>query len=354
MPNHLLDFSTLELLPYGVIVVNADGIVLFYNQREEAIAGRQREEVVGRNFFMDVAPCTRVQEFQGRFQELMREGQDSAEFHFVFHFARGPRNVQISLHPFEKDGEQLCVIFVADISERERVREAILQNQRFSELGTVAAMVAHNFNNLLGVIQASTELALSETSPRGQVQLNRILGVVGDGARLVSRFREISRSGTDLEQGRFDLLESVATAVEYASHYADKLKIVDGRQVALVVEREAVPLPVDGDAAEIREVLLNLLHNAIYAIPEKGTVTVATAASEGVAVVEITDDGTGMSLEVQQRLFTPMVTTKGDAGTGLGLASCHATLRRHGGTITVASAPGRGSRFRVELPLARP
>jgi signal transduction histidine kinase len=71
-----------------------------------------------------------------------------------------------------------------------------------------------------------------------------------------------------------------------------------------------------------------------------------------VAVVEVQDNGTGMSLEVQQHLFTPMFTTKGEEGTGLGLASSYATLRRHGGSITVQSAPDRGSRFRIELPLA--
>jgi len=166
--------------------VNDQGVILFYNQREEQISGRTREDVVGRNFFLDVAPCTAVREFHGRFQELMDQGRDTVEFDFTFPFALGAREVRIHLHPFRKDDDCLCVIFVADVTERELLRERILQSQRFSELGSVAAKVAHNFNNLLTVVQMSAEAALEGEGHEPRRHLGRILQAAADGTALVS------------------------------------------------------------------------------------------------------------------------------------------------------------------------
>jgi len=84
-----VDFATLELLPYGVIVVDSAGVILFYNRREERISGLLRGEVMGRNFFTEVAPCTAVQAFHGRFLKLMEHGIENVDFQFVFPLAQG-------------------------------------------------------------------------------------------------------------------------------------------------------------------------------------------------------------------------------------------------------------------------
>jgi photoactive yellow protein len=349
-----VDFGTLQLLPLGVIVVNNQGTILFYNQREEQISGRSREEVVGQNFFRDVAPCSAVKAFQGRFQELMVEATEDVEFDFVFPFAREPRQVRINLHPFWKDGESLCIIFVADVTEREQLREQILQRQRFSELGEVAAKVAHNFNNLLSVIQMSAEVALQQGSPEVKKHLGRVLAAVKDGAALVNRCRDISQAGHTAIQERVDLNGSVRMAVDYARQFAGAARKVDGRDVELLATLAPGELVVRGDGGELREVLVNLLRNAIEATPGKGTVRILSSRKPGTVVVDIIDTGLGMNAEVLQRLFTPMFTTKGDQGTGLGLASALSTLRRHGGTIVANSHAGAGSHFRITLPEADP
>src|SRR5919198_5488368 len=92
-----IDFATLDLLPYGIIVVDERGEIIYYNAREEEIAGRRREKIIGKNFFTEVAPCTRVREFYGRFQETMRRSGLVANFHFRFPFPERPREVEISL-----------------------------------------------------------------------------------------------------------------------------------------------------------------------------------------------------------------------------------------------------------------
>jgi photoactive yellow protein len=347
-----INFATLELLPLGVIVVNNQGTILFYNQREEEISGRRRMDVMGRNFFLEVAPCTAVREFHGRFKELMATEAESMAFDFTFPFILGPRHVRINLQPFRKDDESLCIIFVADITERELLREQILQSQRFSELGEVAAKVAHNFNNLLSVVQLSTELALERATPEVRKHLKVALGAVGDGAALVRRFREISQPGFTVARERIELNACVETAVGFVRHLAEAVSRTGDRKVGLRVNLMTDPLVVLGDGGELREVFLNLLRNAIEAIPGQGTVRILTSTEPGVGIVDILDDGTGMSPEVLGRIFTPMFTTKGESGTGLGLASAHSTLRRHGGAIEVTSTPGQGSHFRITLPLA--
>jgi signal transduction histidine kinase len=105
-------------------------------------------------------------------------------------------------------------------------------------------------------------------------------------------------------------------------------------------------------ASELREVFVNLLRNAVDAIVGAGQITARTRAEDGHNVVEISDTGTGMSPEVQEKLFRPLFTTKGNRGTGLGLATCYAILRRHGGDIEVESTPNEGTNFIVRLPVA--
>jgi CheY-like chemotaxis protein len=111
---------------------------------------------------------------------------------------------------------------------------------------------------------------------------------------------------------------------------------------------------VKGDPVELREVLVNMIYNAIDAMPSGGEVRVATQENRDRVVVYITDTGTGMGPEVKQRLFDPFFTTKGKAGTGMGLAVSFGIIRRHEGSIEVDSEPGRGTTFKISLPKVMP
>jgi CheY-like chemotaxis protein len=111
---------------------------------------------------------------------------------------------------------------------------------------------------------------------------------------------------------------------------------------------------IKGDPVELREVLVNMIYNAVDAMPSGGEVRVATQETRDRVVVCITDTGTGMTPEVKQRLFDPFFTTKGKAGTGMGLAVSFGIIRRHEGSIEVESEPGRGTTFRISLPKVNP
>ncbi|HEX8707157.1 MAG TPA: ATP-binding protein [Pyrinomonadaceae bacterium] len=351
-----MDFATLDLLPYGIVVLDERGVILFYNAREEQLANRSREQVIGRNFFTEVAPCTQVREFYGRFQETMHRAGLVAAFHFHFPFPERPREVEITLTSFTKEGSNLCLVAVSDVTEQSALREHLVRGERLREVGEVAAGVAHNFNNLLTVIRGNAELLLAHLAEdefaRGRVQ--KILKASDDGEEMVKRIRESARHHPRTPQGLspLDLNELVRDSIAFTEDYARASQDERGARINFRTELAAGLPPVLASASELREVFVNLLRNSVDAIRGEGQVTVLTRAEAARGVVEVSDTGEGMSPEVQEKLFRPLFTTKGEKGTGLGLATCYAILQRYGGEIEVSSEAGRGTTFTVRLPAA--
>ncbi len=352
-PESALDLETLELLPYGVIVLDARGAVLFYNKREEEISGLARRQVLGRDFFREVAPCAQVRDFQGRFRELMEAGRGRVDFDFTFPFVLGPRRVRITLQAFQKDAEACCIVFVADITGREALRDQLLQAQRFSELGEVTAEVAHNFNNILQTIRLSVELASASAGPQARARLDRALAAAEDGSALVKRCLDIARKEPRSPLEPVDLNAVAEATAEFAEPFLRTAR-AEGREVTLRLNLAPGPLTVLGDAVELREAVLNLLRNAIEAIPGRGTVRLLTEGSGEAHRLHVLDDGPGMGPEVLEKVFTPLFTTKGERGTGLGLASVHAIARRHAGAVEMTSSPGKGTHVLLTFPQAAP
>jgi CheY-like chemotaxis protein len=126
---------------------------------------------------------------------------------------------------------------------------------------------------------------------------------------------------------------------------------VDGPQIRLALVADCTA-SVLGDAVELREVLVNMIYNAIDAMPSGGEIRLSSQEANGRVVLTIADNGTGMTPDVRSRLFDPFFTTKGKSGTGMGMAVSFGIIRRHNGSIDVESEPGRGATFRISLPVA--
>ena len=347
------DLATLDLLPYGIIVVDAEGRILYYNRREEEIAGRRREDVIGRNFFTEVAPCTQVLDFHARFRESVRGGgARSSPFRFRFADPRRPREVEITLSCFESGGQPACLIAVSDLTEEALLRERLLSSERLRAAGEAAAGVAHNFNNLLTVIRTNAEL-LSLDLPedaRAHERVGKIVRASDDAAQIVRRILESARRRPAESAGAgVDLNELLGDSIAFTEEYARAA----GERGALIVLETGLGADaprVGASASELREVFVNLLRNAVDAIDGEGRVRVVTRACDGEAVVEVSDTGRGMTEDVLARLFSPLFTTKGAGGTGMGLATCRSIVERAGGRIGVESRPGAGTTFTVRLP----
>ena len=249
--------------------------------------------------------------------------------------------------------DQLEAAVAARTAELRRSHELLVRQERLSALGTMAAGVAHDFNNALTLISGYGELALHQLQGRDHphpaaAMLTALLAATQNAADTVGRLRDFGRPA-DPDAVRLPVcLNAVAReAVETTRPRWS------ARQPGVDVRLELPPaLPrFPGDVGELRDAVTNLVFNAVDALPAGGTVTVRTYARDGSDVVlEVSDNGVGMDDETLRRCLEPFFTTKGDRGTGLGLAMVYGAVQRHGGTVEVASQPGRGTTFRLRLP----
>ncbi len=256
------------------------------------------------------------------------------------------------------DGEPAALVLGRDLGERRALQAQLIQDDRFSAVGTLAAGVAHEINNPLSYTLLNLEYLIKEIkkqrfSPPDVVRLTERIDEAQHG---VARVRTIVEdleafSGSDEPSTMVpvDLAQVLAAAMRMAAH---ELK---GRGV--IVDRVGDAPHVLAEPARLEQVFVNLLINAAQALvrahPEQGTITVAVLPPrEGKVTVEVADNGAGIAQEHVDRVFDPFFTTKPvGVGTGLGLPICHSIVTSFGGSIDVASTLGAGTVFSVTLPV---
>ncbi|MBI2215848.1 MAG: GAF domain-containing protein [Candidatus Rokubacteria bacterium] len=236
------------------------------------------------------------------------------------------------------------------VGDLHRVQDQLVQTETLRALGEMAAGVAHHLNNLLTIVLGRTQLLLERTRDR---ELRRVLQIVEraakDGADVVRRIHGFSRLQPVSELAPVDLNALARDVIDMTRpRWSDEAV---ARGVHIEVELDAGTIaPVEGEASALREVLVNLVLNAVDALPAGGRITVRTWQEGGQVACAVTDTGTGMSEEVQRRAFEPFFTTKGPRSTGLGLSVNYGIVRRHGGVLEIDSAVDRGTTVRFRLP----
>ena len=242
----------------------------------------------------------------------------------------------------------------AALEELRSTQEHVVKQERLSALGMMAGGIAHDFNNALTMMLGYGELLhpwlQQHGSPREQTHLQHIIASAQDATHVVSRLREFYRPAENNElRLPVDLNEIAAQAVALTAPKWKGKSLADGVQIEVRTVLQDVS-PVAANAAELREVLTNLIFNAVDAMPAGGCITIATTAlGDGVALT-VTDTGSGMTESERARCLEPFFTTKGERGTGLGLAVVYGIIQRHGGTIEIASEKGVGTTFAIHLP----
>ncbi|HYO99908.1 MAG TPA: ATP-binding protein [Pyrinomonadaceae bacterium] len=239
------------------------------------------------------------------------------------------------------------------IAEQERIREQYSQIEKLSALGELASGVAHDFNNTLAGILGRAQLLLNTSDPaKIESGLQIIIKTAKDGAKTIKRIQDFARQRRDhafspvaVDQLLLDVGE--ITRPRWKDHAEAASVHIN---LELKISSKAMVL---GDESELREVLVNMVFNAVDAMPAGGTLTLATREVNGAIEISVADTGTGMSDDVRSRIFDPFFTTKGKTGMGLGLAVSYGIIRRHEGAVEVESEAGRGTCFRIALPLAK-
>jgi PAS domain S-box-containing protein len=266
-----------------------------------------------------------------------------------------PRDVLLTLSPLygPHDTRTGLSIILKDVTEERQLREQVLHAEKLRAVGEMAAGIAHNFNNVLTTILTRAQLLTYQIADTVAVQrgLTLIEQAASDGAALVRRLQRLARGSAAPEPAWIDLNGLVQEVVDTTQPLWQDHAQQHGRRIE--VHLALAPLPrLLGRAAELREVLTNLLLNAIEAMPQGGEITLRTWTEARAACVAVSDTGVGMSGEVQRRVFDPFFTTKGARGTGLGLSVSQAIIKGHDGTLTVDSEPDRGTTFVITLPCA--
>jgi len=237
-----------------------------------------------------------------------------------------------------------------------RAQDRLIQTEKFRALGEMAGGVVHDFNNILTSILGRVQLLwkkMEKEKPKEGEDLIRNLRLIeksaSDGANILSRIQKFTKTKKDTTFSFVDLNEIVEDSLEMTRSYWRDQAILSGIQIEVRKELENIG-KISGNATELREVLTNLIINAVDAMPEGGTLTLKTEEDQRLIYLKVSDTGTGMTQEVKNKIFEPFFTTKGDRGTGLGMSVAYSILSRHEGEIEIESSPDLGSTFTIKLP----
>ena len=238
-------------------------------------------------------------------------------------------------------------------------QHTVMQQERLRALGQMASGIAHDINNAISPVSLYTESLLEREpnlSERTRSYLTTIQRAIEDVARTVARMREFYRErDTQLTLERVQLNRAVQQVVELTRPRWSDLPQARGTMVDLQTDLTD-PMPeIMGAEHEIRDALTNLIFNAVDAMPAGGTLSVRTrkavgADGEARAFIEVTDTGIGMDEDTRRRCLEPFYTTKGERGSGLGLAMVYGMIQRHSAELEIESATGRGTTIRLSFP----
>jgi signal transduction histidine kinase len=244
------------------------------------------------------------------------------------------------------------------LAELHATQQQVIQQERLRALGKMAGGVAHDFNNALIPILGYAELLIERSEllddrAMALKYLRLMRTAAKDATAVVGRLREFYRQRDETELFEaVDLLEALTEAISMTQPKWHDEALAQGLHIT--VEQKFQPVPtIACHSGEIREVVTNLLFNAVDALPQGGKIVVSAYSQDENAVFEVQDDGIGMTEEVRARCMEPFVTTKGERGTGLGLAMVYGIVQRHHGAIEVESKLGEGTLVRVRLPFYR-
>jgi two-component system NtrC family sensor kinase len=345
----LKDFSEniVESLHVGVFAVDLEGRVESWNSQVEALLGVPRSEAIGRPLD-GVLPADLVAEIDAR--------ADEENVSSIYKFAMRNRDgrmlvVNVSITPLlGKDGLRLGrLILVDDVSQRARLEDQLMQTEKLTSLGLLAAGVAHEVNTPLAVISNYIQMLARQfpgDDPRHTL-IEKIVKQTFRASEIVNNLLNFSRVGAS----QFSEVSLNSVVEETLSLVTHPLKTA---RIEVVQHLQGDLPPVLGSMNRLQQVFLNLFMNARDAMPAGGVLDIRTMCSNGTVEVEVSDTGVGIPRDQLHRIFDPFFTTKSTGrGTGLGLSVSYGIIKEHAGKIDVKSAPGRGTQFRLEFPVAR-
>jgi PAS domain S-box-containing protein len=336
----------------AVLSIDRFGRVLLFNPAAERIFGYAKREVLGQKVNILMA-----EPYRSEHDEYIAHYEQTGEARAIgtIRTVTAQRKngelfpIELSVTELREDKEVRYAAFIRDISEKTKMHAQLLESERLAAIGTTAAKIGHELANPINGMSLTIQLLEQRISkvPDGSsgavlVTVKRLKDEIGRLHKLVGQFSIISRREKyDFQQNSLAtvLTDVIALQAPYFAERAIQLEYAIAADLPLV--------SIDSD--KIKQALLNLLKNAGEAMPGGGKITLTSFVSGASVVMELSDTGTGIPLEIDA--FDPFVTTKKE-GTGVGLVIVRQIMTAHSGKISYRSTPGQGTTFRLELPRA--
>jgi len=334
----------------AILAFSTEGRLIWFNEQLAKQSGYSRAELEAGDYRLFVFGDQKKLAVE-RFTRALGGEAQTYEMNVVRKSGEN-RLLLITYTPIYDEGRVTSILSIArDITEERTTRERAAQADKLRALGQLAAGVAHNFNNILAAILGHAQLIRRDCREEGILaRMDIIEHAALDGAQTVRRIQAFGAQKKESANDEVEINQLVqdSTNLTRARWFDEAQARGLHYEVKFDFESET---PIPGSASELREVFVNIILNALDAMPQGGRLHIATEPRGDFAHVSFTDDGIGMTAELCDRIFEPFFTTKGANGTGLGLAVSHSIVERHGGRIEVVSSPGQGTTFTVSLPM---
>src|SRR4030095_881367 len=332
----LKDFSEniIESISVGVVVEDVEGRIVGWSRALEVLTGRGAQYMLGRRA-EDIIPAHLLQRLIDN-RHLYKQAWNGLVVNFS------------ATSLLDKTGDTRGTLIIIDnITDRIRLEDQLIQNEKLTSIGLLAAGVAHEVNTPLAVISSYSQMLRKEISPEDSrfKLLEKITKQTFRASEIVNNLLNFSRTSAT-EFSDVDVHQVITETLSLLEHQFKTARIRVEREL-----RAECPVTF-GNAGKLQQVFLNLFVNARDAMPEGGELRILTDALDSKIEILVQDTGTGIGRENVKRIYDPFFTTKAAGkGTGLGLSVSYGIVQEHGGSISVESKPGIGTSFRLEFPV---
>jgi PAS domain S-box-containing protein len=344
--------NILESVREPICAIDPAGYFMWLNSATHNAGGYRPEDLIGHHFLELIYPADR--EIARAFFESALKGETQS-YEVRYHTREGEvRYALFDNAPLVIDGRITGVLgIMRDVTEQKQQRQRAAQADKLRALGQLASGVAHDFNNALAAVLGRAQLMRRQIKDEAVTRnLEIIQTAAEDAAATVRRIQTFARQSQGTEFEMLDASRLLRDAVEITRTRWENEARMRGLHYEVELDSEPESF-VSGNASELREVFVNLIVNAVDAMPFGGRLSIACERADSHWRLRFADTGTGMTEDVREKIFEPFYTTKGAQGTGLGLSVSYGIIERHGGSISVESEIDHGSTFLIDLPAAR-
>ncbi|MCD6320048.1 MAG: PAS domain S-box protein [Candidatus Desulfofervidaceae bacterium] len=339
----------------GIFIIRPSGEFLMYNQTFKELTGYSDEELSRLNFKEICSPSEHAALLQ-LFQKCLEQKNVFYKEVKIFPKTQNTIFVDLFFQVTKFKNETAILGFIYDVTQRKALEEKLREQDRIAILGEMAAGVAHDINNLLMMVLGNLELAslsLEKETPQAKSYLQKAMKVLEEGEAIVRRLYAYAHKRLQTAEIIPDLNQLIKDTVILTKPFWRTRAQQEGKTVQIKEDYSKVG-PVAGNPAELKELFINLIKNAVEAMPKGGEITIKTWQEKGKNWVMIKDTGQGIPDILKAKIFEPFFSTKGEKGSGLGLAISLGIIRAHGGDIKVESEVEKGTAFYISLPIVQP